>query len=66
MIKFRNKNKNSVNDKIHELSINQLKMKKDIDKLKKENVNQNYFYLRSSVIDNSIDEIDIDNLLIIG
>lgn len=34
MIKFRNKNKKTINDKIHEVSVNQLKMKKDIDNLK--------------------------------
>lgn len=61
MIKFRNKNKNSLNDKIHELSVNQLKMKKDIDKLKNNYDNYNYFDTIFSVADN-VDEIDIDDI----
>lgn len=60
MIKFRNKNKKSINDKIHELSVNQLKMEKDIDNLKN-NYDNNYFDTIFSVADN-IDEIDIDDI----
>lgn len=62
MIKFRNKNKNSLNDKIHELSINQLKMKKDIDELKNNYYDNNTCFDTVFSVADNVDEIDIDDI----